>query len=75
MALVEEGKDPVATFDIQNRFEAGPIVLNNVVATPATVQPHVAIVPRTPERKLELPPPETISDALGKDRPMACSSD
>ncbi|MFK7742393.1 MAG: M20/M25/M40 family metallo-hydrolase [Planctomycetota bacterium] len=33
LALVEDGKDPVATFDIQNRFEEGPIVLNNVVAT------------------------------------------
>jgi hypothetical protein len=29
-------------------------------------------VPSTPERKFELPPPETISDALGKDRPVTC---
>lgn len=33
MELVREGKDPVATFDIQNKFEEGPIVLHNVVAT------------------------------------------
>jgi len=31
--LFEEGKQPVAQFDIQNEFKAGPIELNNVIAT------------------------------------------
>jgi len=32
-SLFEEGKQPVATFDIQNSFRPGPIKLHNVIAT------------------------------------------
>ncbi|MEC7725408.1 MAG: M20/M25/M40 family metallo-hydrolase [Planctomycetota bacterium] len=32
-SLFEEGKQPVAQFDIQNEFKPGPIQLNNVIAT------------------------------------------
>jgi carboxypeptidase Q len=31
--LVKEGKQPIAQFDIQNKFRAGPIKLHNVIAT------------------------------------------
>ena len=33
LALVEEGKNPVCEFDIQNSFREGPIELHNVIAT------------------------------------------
>ena len=32
-SLFDEGKQPVATFDIQNSFRPGPIKLHNVIAT------------------------------------------
>ncbi|MCK5941239.1 MAG: M20/M25/M40 family metallo-hydrolase [Planctomycetes bacterium] len=43
--LFDEGKQPVAQFDIQNSFEPGPIKLHNVIATlPGTEKPDEWVV-------------------------------